>query len=218
MSPRLDREAKRAETRRRLISAATRAFAQRGYEGASVEQIAEDAGYSFGAVYSNFRNKGELFIAVFEEHMARLVDRLAATREDTEGSSFPERARALADQWMATTGADRDFFLLNLEFVVHAARNPELSEKLGTRGAATRIALDRWMEAHEAETGVAFPFPRADLALIITALGLGLSVERLNEPDAIRDGVYGDFVAFLFTLMEKTSGIEVGDESKGRAE
>ena len=188
------------------MRAAGRAFARRGYEGASIEEIAEDAGYSAGAVYSNFRNKADLFLAVFEDHMARLVGRLAATREVTTGQSFPDRAKALADQWMEVTGSDRDLFLLNLEFVVHAARHPEIGEKLGPRGAATRVALDRWIEAHEAETGVAMPFPREDLALVMTALGLGLSVERLNEPDAIRGDVYGEFVAFLFRLIEGMDG------------
>src|SRR6478735_6157335 len=98
---RATRAEKQARTRAELIAAATKVFARRGYNGASVEEIAEEAGYSHGAVYSNFEGKADLFLADFEDYMAERARELAATQIDIpEGESLEIRARALADQWM----------------------------------------------------------------------------------------------------------------------
>src|SRR5271170_4595996 len=107
------RAEKQSRTRAELIATAATVFAQRGYEGASVEEIAERAGYSHGAVYSNFAGKSDLFLAVFEEYMAERARELAATQlELGENAPLEERARALADQWMERLAKDRDSFLL----------------------------------------------------------------------------------------------------------
>src|SRR3954453_17737630 len=95
------RAEKQARTRTELIATAATVFAQSGYEGASVEEIAERAGYSHGAVYSNFAGKSDLFLAVFEEYMAARARELAETQSDLDDDAPLEtRARALADQWM----------------------------------------------------------------------------------------------------------------------
>ncbi len=75
-SKRETRAEKQARTRAELLATAAKVFAQRGYNGASVEQIAEEAGYSHGAVYSNFDGKADLFLAVFEEYMAQRAQEL----------------------------------------------------------------------------------------------------------------------------------------------
>src|SRR5258708_19895226 len=83
MSERPKRETraeKQARTRAALLATAASVFAERGYQGASVEEIAERAGYSHGAVYSNFTGKEDLFFAVFEEYMAERARELAATQ------------------------------------------------------------------------------------------------------------------------------------------
>src|SRR3954451_9038132 len=100
ISKREKRAEKQARTRAELIATAGSVFAQRGYGGASVEEIAEQAGYSHGAVYSNFAGKSDLFLAVFEQYMADRTRELAATQAGVEDDAPLEiRARALADQW-----------------------------------------------------------------------------------------------------------------------
>src|SRR6478752_2421839 len=92
------RAEKQARTRAELLATAARIFARRGYNGASIEEIAEEAGYSHGAVYSNFDGKADLFLAVFEEYMAERARELAATQVDlAEDAPLEVRARALAD-------------------------------------------------------------------------------------------------------------------------
>src|ERR1700684_4315001 len=140
---RLTRAEKQAETRARLIQAAASVFALRGFQAATVEEIAEEAGYSHGAVYSNFEGKEELFLAVFEQYMTQRVEEVTLASE-IEGS-FAERARAGADQWMQRFSQDRPTFLLHLEFMIHAARNPHLSEQLGERMAALRLEIERYI-------------------------------------------------------------------------
>jgi AcrR family transcriptional regulator len=197
---RATRAEKQIRTRTQLINAAARVFARRGFQAATVEEIAEHAGYSHGAVYSNFAGKEELFLAVFEQYMSQRIEEVARASE-VEGT-FPERARAAADQWMARFGEDRETFLLHLEFMIHAARNPKLSKQLGERMAMLRLEVERRIEQRAAETTTPLPLPPADLALILRALGIGLAVEALNAPGEVNTRLYGDFVALLAGVLE----------------
>ena len=197
---RLTRAAKQEQTRAQLIEAAASVFARRGFQAATIEEIAEEAGYSHGAVYSNFAGKEDLFLAVFEQYMSQRVAEVARAAE-IEGS-FAERARAGADQWMQRFAGDRDTFLLHLEFMIHAARNPHLSEQLGQRMAALRLEIERQLSSREARSESALPLPAADLALVLRALGIGLAVEALNQPGELNTRLYGDFVALVAGLLE----------------
>jgi AcrR family transcriptional regulator len=198
--PRLTRAVKQGQTRAQLIDAAAGVFARRGFQAATIEEIAEEAGYSHGAVYSNFAGKEDLFLAVFEQYMSQRVAEVARAAE-FEGS-FAERARAGADQWMQRFADDRDTFLLHLEFMIHAARNPHLSEQLGQRMAALRLEIERQLSNREMLSDGALPLPTADLALILRALGIGLAVEALNQPGEVNTRLYGDFVALVAGLLE----------------
>jgi AcrR family transcriptional regulator len=198
--PRLTRAAKQEQTRAQLIDAAASVFARRGFQAATIEEIAEEAGYSHGAVYSNFAGKEDLFLAVFEQYMSERVQEVARAAR-IEGS-FAERARAGADQWMQRFAGDRDTFLLHLEFMIHAARNPHLSEQLGQRMAALRLEIERQLSSREALSDSALPLPAADLALVLRALGIGLAVEALNQPGEVDTRLYGDFVALVAGLLD----------------
>jgi AcrR family transcriptional regulator len=185
-----------------LIEAATQVFASRGFQGATVEEIAEAAGYSHGAVYSNFAGKEELFLAVFERYMTQRIGEVANATE-IEGT-YAERARAAADQWMRRFTEDRATFLLHLEFMIHAARNPHLSERLGARMAVLRYEIEGYIAERARVTQTPLPLPAADLALVLRALGIGLAVEALNQSGEINTDLYGDFVALMATLLEQT--------------
>jgi AcrR family transcriptional regulator len=198
------RAQKQARTRAELLETAAAVFAQRGYAGATVEEIAERAGYSHGAVYSNFAGKTDLFLAVFEEYMADRARELADTQAElAEDAPLELRARALADQWMERFAGDRDSFLLHLEFLAGSRREPELAERFGTRSAALREAIAAYIAHYQEEEGVEAPLPPADLALILRALGIGLAIESLVSPGAVRDDLYGEFVELLVRMMRE---------------
>src|SRR5918911_1223192 len=98
--PRRSRRAERTEeTRQELVAAATRVFAREGFHGASLDQIAREAGYSTGAIYWHFEGKDDLFLAVYEDYTATRVREWTEVREQAAGD-LPQRARAYADQWM----------------------------------------------------------------------------------------------------------------------
>lgn len=198
------RAEKQARTRAELTATAARVFARRGYKGASVEEIAEQAGYSHGAVYSNFDGKAELFLAVFEEYMAERVGELAETQAALpEDAPLEVRARALADQWMERLERDRESVVLHMEFIAHADREPELARRFGSRSAAMREAVAHYITQYQEEAGVELALPADELALVLRALGIGLAVESLVSPDAVRHDLYGDFVEQLVVLLRE---------------
>jgi AcrR family transcriptional regulator len=198
------RAEKQARTRAELLTTAAKVFARRGYNGASVEEIAEEAGYSHGAVYSNFKGKADLFLAVFEDYTAERARELAATQVDVaEDAPIELRARALADQWMERFASDRESFVLHLEFIAHAERDPELAGRFGERSAALREAISRYIAHYQEEAGGELALPADDLALVLRALGIGLAIEALVSPDAVQKDLYGDFVELLVSLLRE---------------
>ncbi len=203
---RLTRAEQQAQTRARLIDAAANVFARRGVQAASVEEIAEDAGYSHGAVYSNFDGKADLFLAVFEDYMARRVRELADTQAELpDGAPLEIRARALADQWMERLARDRESMLLHMEFIVHAGREPELAQRFGVRSSVMREAVSRYIVQFQQEAAMELAMSADDLALILRALGIGLAIEALVSPDAVRHELYGDFVELLVSLLRESA-------------
>jgi AcrR family transcriptional regulator len=200
---------KQARTRAELIATAAEVFARRGYNGASIEEIAEQAGYSHGAVYSNFDGKADLFLAVFEDYMAERARELAATQAELpDDAPLEARARALADQWMERFSRDRASVVLHMEFIAHASRDPELAGRFGTRSAALREAVAHYIASYQEEAGTEFALPPDDLALVLRALGIGLAVEALVSPDAVRKDLYGDFVELLVEMSRQGGSAE----------
>lgn len=203
---RLTRAEQQARTRTRLVETAARVFARRGFRAASVEEIADEAGYSHGAVYSNFDGKADLFLAVFEDYMAERVRELAETQAALpEDAPLEVRARALADQWMDRLEHDRESVLLHMEFIAHAGRDPELARRFGSRSMAMREAIARYIADYLQETGLELTLPVDDVALILRALGIGLAIESLVTPDTVRHDLYGDFVELLVSLSRETA-------------
>jgi AcrR family transcriptional regulator len=202
VAPRLSRrEERKQETRAELIAAAATVFARRGFHGASLEQIAQEAGYSTGAVYWHFKGKDDLFLAVYETQAAARVRDIDDFRE-RGGGDLPQRARAYADQFMARLRHDPEFMVLSLEFLVHAWRNPSLREAFGHRVAWGRLTATRILEEQTQRTGYRLPMPVEDLATILRELGVGLGLAKLADPDAVPDRLFGDFVETLFELIQ----------------
>lgn len=186
---RLSRSEKRAQTRQRLLSSAATLFAELGVNGASVEQIAEDAGYSRGAFYGNFANKHELVVELLEQRTARELDEVTAIAAeampfDALREWHRERASNLAG-WLS----------LRTELLLYAIRNPEFRPRLAQR---ERVAL----EAHTASIEKSFsgtepPATPEFLALIMHALEDGLLFQRMLHPEDVSDEVVVDAAELL---------------------
>jgi AcrR family transcriptional regulator len=185
-----------------LLKTAANVFATRGYHNASVEGIAEQAGFSHGAVYSNFASKEELFLAVFEDYMANRARELGEALVRAP-ESLVLQARAIAAQWMERFARDPSSFLLHLEFMIHAARDPTLSKKMGLRQASLRLAIQDYLQKAQREARIEFELPPAELALIMRSLGIGIAVEALNSPNDVREDLFADFTELVFTRLTR---------------
>ena len=174
------------------MEAATEVFARRGYAAASVEEIADEAGFSHGAVYSNFSGKEDLFLAVYRERILRRQVEILETHHDA--ATPAEGAAAAADQWMARVREDPEYFLLFLEFVLHAARHEEVRTAFADAPRATRRTIEALLEQLDDD---ALALDADELALAIRALGLGLAIESLLDEEGIRPELYGDVVELL---------------------
>lgn len=185
-----------ARTRADLLEAAARIFKKRGYERASVAEIADVAGYSHGAVYSNFESKEDLFLTLYEQSVARRVTEIDAAWS-AEGT-LKERAKAAADEWLERLISDPMPFLLRLELTVRAAHDRRLRRKLATRVGAVPLAIRRLVEsALEEEEAARLSIPAEEIALAFQALSLGLALEALADPKAVRPGLGGDLAGAL---------------------
>jgi transcriptional regulator BetI-like protein len=149
--------------------------------------------------------------------MAERARELAATQVGIEEDAPLEaRARALADQWMERFAEDHESFLLHMEFVAHAGREPGLAERFGTRSAALREAVAAYIAHYQEEEGIEAPLPPSDLAMVLRALGIGLAIEALVSPSAVRDDLYGDFVELLVKMLRE-QGSRDGEGPAGAA-
>lgn len=194
------REERKAETRRDLLVSAAKVFAADGFHGAAVDRIARGAGFTTGAVYWHFGGKEGLFLAVFEEYALTRVGELTAIHE-ADAPDLPQRARALADQWMARQSEDPRMVIATVEFFVHAMRVPDLRDQLAARLAAVRLAVGRILDEDARAAGIELPMPAQSIATVLRELGIGLALARLADPDTIPDHLYGDFVETFYELV-----------------
>jgi AcrR family transcriptional regulator len=196
MTPERIRRRPRSETRRDLLDAAVRVFARQGLHGASVEAVAEEAGFSRGALYSNFKSKEDLFLALWEERIER---RRRELREVMQRAGDPAAGLAPASaNVMQTLDRERDWFLLYFEFVLHAARDPEFAgrfERVREQGLAELAA---GIAAGLEQAGLDSSLDPADLALALKALSYGLALERLVNEDAVSNELLGRVMELIF--------------------
>jgi AcrR family transcriptional regulator len=186
------RAEQQAETRSALLRAARRVFARRGFQAASVEEVAEEAGFSHGAVYSNFAGKEDLFQAAYEDQLAARRDWLIAAVTDGDGD-IAGRWEEAASEWVR--GADRERFLLHIEFALRALREPHVRRAFAVRSGAWRLALADALRAAETE-GTELTMEAERLAAVIRALGVGLALEQFGDRDATA-GLYSEAVGLL---------------------
>jgi len=201
---RLGRAEQRALTKARLIASARIVFARRGFHRALLEEIAEEAGYSTGAIYANFEGKEDLFLAVLEDHVAA---RVRAVEQAVSDASTPaQRARAGADNWMQFLREDPDWYRLFIEFWSYAQRDPELRTRVAVRFAAFPKANAELIEVGARDAGIALPEGLANAAgTLFTALADGLALMKLLDPEAIPDELFGDALSALYQLSTRAN-------------
>ena len=194
---RLTREEKKAQTRERLIEAAARVFAEKGFATTSLDEVADAAGLTKGAVYSNFENKEDLVRAVLEVHDQRLHSIGDAAGDGTRD----EQAAVAARQFGDVIAEGRAAFLLWIEFLAYAVRNPNVYAEVLVRHRAGRRDVARMIEQHQG--GDAKPWTDVEEeALIFELIGNGLALERLIDPEGVPDDLFSRLMPVLVEAFD----------------
>jgi AcrR family transcriptional regulator len=207
-SPKLDRRraASRpqpgdATSREQLLTAAARVFARAGYHGASMSEIAAEAGFSKGALYWSFASKEELFFALLDELDEQLRTLIAT-------SASQERTGELSRGISAVLTDAREVVLLFHEYSALAVRDPKVAARYAQRNARLREEIVTAVRRRHETIGVPLAIPAEDLATALIALVDGLSIQQLTEPDAVPEDLFGQVAALIedgMTLRSKES-------------
>jgi len=183
-------ERRRLRTREALLDAAAVVFTRRGFQGASLDEIAETAGYTRGAIYKHFSDKEDLL----HEVCVRLNERTFAEFDEVPGvelgfveyATNPDAAHAVIAHWTQTIERDREFRIVMLEFLLQAMRNPDLRERAREFGQRNVALIADYMTHHAESAGEKLPLPAADIAALFGIASDGFAEAMLINPDAAR--------------------------------
>ena len=192
---RLTPERRRELTRTALIDAAADVFAKRGFHAASLEEIAETAGFTRGAIYKNFENKEELFYAVIERRIDAQLSRFRELlREDAAAARDPAR---LASAWEEVLAFDKEWFALDLEFRLYALRNEDARKTWVTHERELRNLVARFIEEQQKVLGGSTAIDADTMAGIVIPASQGFWQWTALDPDQAHF-----YTAFLEVLIK----------------
>jgi AcrR family transcriptional regulator len=197
----LTRREKQQRTRKSLLKAAAGIFCQRGLEGASIDEVAQAAGYTKGAFYANFKSKEELFLVMLDERFSRELERLDRALAGTQEPH--QEARAAAADFIHFA-SDEEWPSLYFQFVAHAARNEDFRQELATRQQAMRERLAEIFKRWKQGFGVAPPLPLEQITAMIYFMADGFLVDRMIEPGLSED-LYATMIAVFLRGLEAMS-------------
>jgi AcrR family transcriptional regulator len=181
-------------TRDALIGAAAKVFLARGFQGASLREIASEAGLTTGAVYSNFDGKADLFLAVLEE---KLDPRLAVMYEAARTAPPRRIGAAVGKEFAAYVRQRRRWLTLLIEFWAQAARDPKLRPKFAERHGKLRSAIAEVLAERTDKLGLQLALSPDQLATVLIALTNGMAVEHLADPQGVPKDLYAHALDLL---------------------
>lgn len=201
-SPRLDRRTRHAraqgrDARNDLLEAAARVLAERGFREASMDEIAERAGYSKGALYWHFEGKDDLFFALLDERIDRpVLEALRLLRSaPPEHDMAPEASKLM----VRLLHEQRDVLLLEHEYWSAAVRDPKLRRRYAKRQAEIRSVFASALLARARHLGTPVsPRWAEKLATSLLALTGGLARDKLIDPEAVPDELLGETFALVY--------------------
>jgi AcrR family transcriptional regulator len=183
---------KRERTRTALLEAARALIREKGYERTTLEAVAQRAGMTTGAIYGNFKNRDELFIALGQTYWAPIKPRVKP------GASFAEMMRALADATLAAIPERTTAAVGRLTGLAYALKHRELLDRVREVTATSYQFGAEWLRTFERNGEL--PMPAEHLVRVLHALIEGLVLHRILTPELCSDEVfYSAFAAFAST-------------------
>ena len=193
---RLTRSESQARTRDLLVATARTMFLRDGYSATSLEKVAEEAGFSKGAVYSNFEGKDSLCLAVLDTLHRDVAD---AVLGSFSGAATLDEALETFDLWAERRLGDPDWSALEAEFAARSRRDPRLRVALEERNLRIRRMIAGALRTTSERHGLTLPMDEDDLASALLSLGIGLGVQRALNPE-LRVQVLSDVIRVMAGL------------------
>jgi AcrR family transcriptional regulator len=195
-------ERRRQLTRDALLDAGAVVFARRGFHGASLEEIAETAGFTRGAIYKNFADKEDLLMAVWDRVNERTLREFDELLDEGGLVLDADHVAAVATKWRELQTRDRDASVLDLEFVLYMLRNPEVRDRVLAHRRAFARRLAGFIEQRAAAAAMELPMPAEDLANILLVTSGGFTTATLIDPELAR--LYEPFLDLLIRAFAAT--------------
>ncbi|MGE2713393.1 TetR/AcrR family transcriptional regulator [Mycolicibacterium litorale] len=185
MAERWTKERRAEHTRQILLDAAEEVFARKGLTGAALEEIADAAGFTRGAIYSQFGAKEKLFLAVVDRQRERFLDGFADVMQSFHRLSDVD-IDELADRWrQLSSGPDRA--ALGYELTLFLLRNPEAHERVAAQRLETIRALGEFISKNVARIGGKLTIEADTLARVVLAANDGITLDsHLDGQDLYR--------------------------------
>lgn len=177
MAVRWTRERRVEHTREVLLDAAEQVFIQRGFAGAALEDIADGAGYTRGAIYSHFGSKEELFLQVNRRSLDRYLAEFAQVIDSFTDLS-QTHVNGIADSWRRLVEVDGDQALLGTEFSLFLARNPEARGRVASEREATVQTLASFIADKAEQLGATLAIPAESLARLVMATSDAITIDQ----------------------------------------
>jgi len=205
MAARLRRWEQMERNREAVLGAARGVFLERGYAGATLEAIAEEAGFSKGVVYSQFGSKADLFFELLERRISERGEQNARIAETASG---PRGIREMITAAAIDAAAEPEWAQLLVEFRAHAARDPDLNRRYAELHDRTVDGIASSLGKVHAAAGLVPPAPLRSMAEFVLAAGAGIILERMANGAALADR---DAIALLTGALTGPSTTETGD-------
>lgn len=187
VAERWTRERRVEHTRSLLLDAAEDIFARKGLGGAALEEIADAAGYTRGAIYAHFGSKEELFLAVIERQQQQFLSGFAdiiASVHRIDEVDLDE----LATRWRDLTSGDAEqAAALGYELTLFLVRNPDARKRVATQRLDTVRWLSDYITTSAGRLGGALHMPAETLARVILATNEGVTLNsHIDDEDLYR--------------------------------
>ncbi|OBG58447.1 MULTISPECIES: TetR/AcrR family transcriptional regulator [unclassified Mycobacterium] len=183
----------RSEVRDRILDAASKVFAAEGFAGATIDAIGQAAGFTKGAVYSNFESKDELFLALLDREFELRGEQIAIALDRSDGDTAAA-AREVSRSVLDSVRDHSDYYVLLVEYWLRAQRDPQLRGRLIER---RRAAVDQALHIVESTDTVPGDRRLTDIAQLVVTLNLGVAMEEVLRPGTINP----DLLAQLITAL-----------------
>jgi AcrR family transcriptional regulator len=190
MAVRMSRAERREQTRQELLTAAEACFVSQGFHASSVDEVAERAGYTKGAVYSNFAAKEDLFFAVYQRRVEQvLTEVVPGLRQAGAEHAFDQLSwsNQLATGAIQRPDPDDGWRAVFFEFWAHVLRHPELRDRFAAIHARFLEPLADAVRQLADDRGLTLPsdVTASQVAVAWNAMEVGLALERLTQPQTV---------------------------------